>query len=273
MGNNKNNLWKNDISQRVEERRNQLEKLLDEKVGALKYAPEGSLCVDPRGGTPQYYHHKDHESGRGEYIRSEKHKLVVSLAQKDYDKKVLQVVEQELKVLNRFKRQYKPEKLQEIYENLREPRRNLVVPDIITTEEFVREWQAVEYTGLEVWETDDKYQTLRGEYVRSKSEIIIADALYRNGVPYRYEYPLKLTGLGTVHPDFMCLNVRERKEVYWEHFGMMDDEIYANKAINKLEKYMMNGYPMGDRFIATFESGEHPTNSRLVEQMIRLYLL
>ena len=73
----------------------------------------------------------------------------------------------------------------------------------------------------------------------SKSEIILADLLNRNGIPYRYEYPVHLKGWGKVYPDFTLLDVRKRREIYWEHFGMMDDSEYAEKAI---QNYLTN-YP------------------------------
>ena len=74
------------------------------------------------------------------------------------------------------------------------------------------------------------------ERVRSKSEVIIADTLARHGVPYRYEYPLKLKSgrdgaFRTIHPDFLCLNVRTRAEFYWEHFGLMDDPDYLERTL------------------------------------------
>ena len=43
-------------------------------------------------------------------------------------------------------------------------------------------------------------ETSRGERVRSKSEVIIADTLDRLKIPYRYEFPhqLKVTGTAAV---------------------------------------------------------------------------
>lgn len=52
--------------------------------------------------------------------------------------------------------------------------------------------------------------------MRSKSEVIIADLLNKEGIPYRYEFPLYLKEFNTVYPDFTILNVRKRKEIYWE---------------------------------------------------------
>ena len=73
-----------------------------------------------------------------------------------------------------------------------------------------------------------------GERVRSKSEVIIADILKNNGIPYRYEYPVLINR--NIHPDFCCLNVRTRKEYFWEHFGKMDDIEYARQKLERTLK-------------------------------------
>lgn len=82
----------------------------------------------------------------------------------------------------------------------------------------------------------------RGERVRSKTEKIIADKLYSMGIPYRYEYPVKIKGYGMIYPDFMLLNISTRENICFEHFGMMDNAEYCEKAIKKIEGYIKSGY-------------------------------
>ena len=111
--------------------------------------------------------------------------------------------------------------------------------------------------------------TEKGEYVRSKSEKIIADTLTKNNINYVYELPLRLKGYGTVKPDFTVLNKRTRHEYVWEHFGMMDDSIYVKNAIKKIEQYGKSGYVQGRNFIATFESKEAPLNTVTINRAIQ----
>ena len=50
-----------------------------------------------------------------------------------------------------------------------------------------------------------EYYTIKGERVRSKSEKIIADELYRYQIPYKYEFPLTLATHNRniqLYPDF-----------------------------------------------------------------------
>ena len=100
------------------------------------------------------------------------------------------------------------------------------------------QWCSKEYEGLPFKEDSPELYTDRGERVRSKSEVIIANLMAKENIPYKYECPLYLNGFGTVHPDFTALNVRERKEYYWEHLGMMEDPEYSEKAVRKISAYI-----------------------------------
>lgn len=162
---------------------------------------------------------------------------------------------------------------EEIYEHLHEERQKLVLPIIKTDEEYIRAWENIEFRGKEIDEKTPEIYTTKGERVRSKSEVIIADALKREGIPYRYEYPVFLKHLGEVYPDFTVLNVRERKEIYWEHLGMMDDIDYVEYALKKMEAYEANGIFAGENLILTYETKKNPLNPKTVTRMIKRYLL
>ena len=104
--------------------------------------------------------------------------------------------------------------------------------------------------------------------VRSKSEVIIADALTRANIPYRYEYPTSIKGWGTLYPDFTCLDIRTREEIIWEHFGLMGDPDYAENAVQKITHYAASGYVLGKNLIATFESGTTPLSVKQAQGCI-----
>ena len=144
---------------------------------------------------------------------------------------------------------------------------------IITDEEYAKMWEESK-NNLGRIEPDEQLKELgliteKGEYVRSKSEKIIADTLTKNNINYVYELPLRLKGYGTVKPDFTVLNKRTRHEYVWEHFGMMDDSIYVKNAIKKIEQYGKSGYVQGRNFIATFESKEAPLNTVTINRVIQ----
>lgn len=69
------------------------------------------------------------------------------------------------------------------------------------------------------------HRTGRNELVRSKSEVIVADALADVleplGLEYGYEVPLTFTGEFPRRPDFTIVR-KGKPPVYWEHLGMLD---------------------------------------------------
>lgn len=116
------------------------------------------------------------------------------------------------------------------------------------------------------------HTTLAGHKVRSKSEVIIANLLYTNHIPYRYEAALLLKEF-TVYPDFTILHPITNKIMYWEHFGMMDNASYCDTACNKLKTYCYNGIFPSMQLIATYETSKHPISSDQVQQIITQHFL
>ena len=109
--------------------------------------------------------------------------------------------------------------------------------------------------------------------MRSKSEKILTDYFYRNGILYKYECPLYLKRFGIVHPDFTFLSRKTKQEIYWEHDGRMDDPVYAQNAIRKIQAYEENDIYPGERLILTFETDKTILNTRQIERLVRRYLL
>jgi ATP-dependent exoDNAse (exonuclease V) alpha subunit len=84
------------------------------------------------------------------------------------------------------------------------------------------------------------HRTSRGEMVRSKSEVIIADHLTRHGVEYGYEQPLSIAG-ETKYPDFTIEDAESGLNYYWEHCGMLHVANYNRRWKEKLAWYKANG--------------------------------
>lgn len=84
------------------------------------------------------------------------------------------------------------------------------------------------------------HRTARGEMVRSKSEVIIANALAAKGVDYAYERPLTLDGV-TKYPDFTIEDMESGRTIYWEHCGMLHVPSYRRRWEQKLEWYRTQG--------------------------------
>ena len=238
-------------------------------------SPEGVLrTTHSRHQTAYYLYRKDAGRGRVSYISKKKDQAFIqALAQKEYAQKLANAAGQKKKALERFLAGYFEVEIMDVYENLPEARRRLVIPYELSDDEFAAQWQQEKYISEFPVDSDFGLITERGEMVRSKSEKILADKLYSLGIPYHYEKPLHLDPYGKVHPDFTILNKRTRKVYYWEHFGMMDDPVYCGKAILKLESYEKNHIFQGENLIITYETGNHPLNAQTADRLIRRYLL
>ena len=152
-------------------------------------------------------------------------------------------------------------------------RQLLVTPIEPIWEKELARWYDSEYHGKEFYEGTAEIVTEKGERVRSKSEKILADYFYRNNILYQYEKPLYLKGYGTIYPDFTFLSKKTRKEIYWEHEGMMDKPEYAKSAVKKIESYQRNGIHLGERLILTFETELTVLNSQIVEELVERYFV
>ena len=152
-----------------------------------------------------------------------------------------------------------------------EGRKLLIAPIIETDEQYLQKWRDFHYEPLQYPDSTPLFPTDHGEMVRSKSEWIIANELYKGASAYRYEAPLYLNSFGTVYPDFTVLNLRCRKELYWEHLGMVDNPDYLSHNLQKIYAYMQNGYYPGDRLIVTAETRQCPLIIQVVKLMVKRF--
>lgn len=253
-------------------RKQQLENLISCTKVAISKAPQGKLKLSTCNHTYQYYRKNPENKKSIEYIPKSNKKLVKELAQKDYDEQLLPVLEQELLYVNEILNFLQKNKVSQVYNHLAEKRQELVEPVTLPDKIYIQKWQAQEYSHKSFSENSPNLFTAKNERVRSKSEVIIADTLFRLGIPYRYEFPLKLQKF-TVHPDFYCLNVRTRREFAWEHLGMMDAYEYASSAVEKFNAYENAGFYPGDNLIISMETSGLPLSSKQAEKIARHYLI
>jgi ATP-dependent exoDNAse (exonuclease V) alpha subunit len=89
---------------------------------------------------------------------------------------------------------------------------------------------------------DTKYIQIseKGEFMISKSEVIIADKLFHNNIQYVYEAPITDSRGITIHPDFTIEDSDTGIIYYWEHLGMLTKDDYRSKWKLKQEWYAIN---------------------------------
>lgn len=232
--------------------------------------PEGRLRISVDHGVARYYQCIDDRYG--EYIPRDNVQLPRQLAQKTYNDTVLKTAEARAKHIARCLKNYNDDELEQLFTSLHPERQKLITPTEPTFSQLQEQWYSEPYVGKAFKEGIPVILTEKGERVRSKSEKILADFFYRNNILYKYEKPLNLSGYGIVYPDFTFLSRKLRREIYWEHEGMMDKPEYAIKAVKKLNSYQMNGILPGERLILTFETEQDVLNSKIVCDLVDKYL-
>lgn len=237
----------------------------------LKDAPKGRLRISKSSGYHQYYQCTNDRKG-GKYIAKDNEELIQRLAQKTYDEKVLRAAEKTLKQIKKLADSYDEEEISKIYFGEHELRQKLIMPVEQTWQQRISDWMSKEYERKGFQEGTPVILTEKGERVRSKSEKIMADYFFRQGIEYKYECPLYLKGIGTIYPDFTFLSRKTGKEIYWEHNGLVDSPVYARSMVRKINAYEQNGIYPGERLILTYETEQTILNTDKIEQMVKRYL-
>ncbi|MBR6256868.1 MAG: hypothetical protein IKR23_05760 [Lachnospiraceae bacterium] len=243
-----------------------LEDVINKAKVEAETFPEGYLRISANQGRIRFYHCTNDRYGM--YIHKDNLQLARQLAQKAYQKTVMQKAESRLKQISKILRDYADDEIEQMYLSLHAERQVLITPVEPTMKQLLDCWTNETYKGKEFQEGAMVILSEKGERVRSKSEKILADYFFRNNIPYKYEKPLLLQGYGTVYSDFTLFSPKLRKEIYWEHEGRMDDPVYARSAVKKIYGYEQNGIFEGERLILTYETEETVINTRDIERKL-----
>lgn len=260
-----------------------MQKMLDELDVLIKYIEknpiievQGRLICCSGGKTTRFYQISD--DGKKEYLGSDKKDQVKALARKQHFVKMLNTAKRErasiercMKILSSGQQMSDIDK---VYPSLHKAIRDLIGPFTLTDDGFAVNWLKSNKKLRNQKLLNGPFKTLKGEYVKSKSEVIIADRLTFNGVPYIYEASAVLDDwTSTKYPDFKILNKRTRTEYYWEHLGKMGDEGYAASNQVKIEQYAKNGIILGKNLILSVECRERPLSTEYVDRIIMEILI
>ena len=192
--------------------------------------------------------------------REEEGELCREMAYREYLQEILKTNGYNLRQIQRCKEKYKPKP---------------VMPE--TAGNFLARLKKPEdfsylYTDGGDYRSDELiHRSLCGIFVRSKSELAIADLLYSYGIRFHYEKRLKL-GLSYVLPDFTIYPGIRRQTIYWEHCGLLDNELYQESFRKKLVRYFCNGLWPGLNLICTYDEAGC-LDMQKVERLIRVFQL
>lgn len=219
--------------------------------------PPGRIRIAATRKRTQFYFSQDLSEKNEVYVSKKNTATLRKYLQKSYNEKAYKLVNLEISCIESFLSQSANihQKIRSLYSSYPQEVKTYVSPIDCSDEDIIKIWLSVPYEPNPMpVRTSEELKTDRGETVRSKSELNIANSLYRAGIPYKYECPVKLKDGKTVYPDFTILDIKNRRIIYWEHRGMMDDKEYVRESVSKIKAYAKSGIITGKNLIITEET-------------------
>lgn len=192
--------------------------------------------------------------------------FVRKMARKAYLKKALGIVERDIEVMERAVRCFVPVSPEDILNSIPSAYRDLPAEYFFNKNRTGGDWANSEYEQSNYMPENKVHLTSKGLYVRSKSEAIIAEELYKHKVPFHYEEVLKI-GENIVIPDFTIKN-HAGEICYWEHCGLTGDPEYMQRHNEKLRLYEEVGIVPWKNLIVTYDDEDGKINIAIVESEI-----
>lgn len=261
--------------QNLDARINKLQTQCDYLRHKLSTFPEGELSIQKNG---SYHRWVIKNKEQAVYCPKSNRSLAETMALKKYYSLLLFETEEELSLLKSYKKKLSSSNASKLLSADLLAESSPYYPLLqgyFAKDKFpvsAQKWCAESYEVSHSHPEHLIHTTLAGHKVRSKSEVIIANLLYTNHIPYRYEAALPLKEF-TAYPDFTILHPVANKIFYWEHFGMMDNASYCDTACNKLKTYCYNGIFPSMQLITTYETSKCPISTDQVQQIITQYFL
>lgn len=222
-----------------------LQKLYTDRLALM---PEGTLWTKRRNDGNQYYLKLSHSPPQ--YLRKKSDKKLISqLESKPFLIRNLSRINHNIPLLSELSSSYLP-----------------LFTDTICEPVDFTESENPAYPEALI------FNTHFGLKVRSKSEAMIADALYTFQVPQLYEHKLVLAdSFGQpydVYPDF-TIPLLDGSYIYWEHKGLMSDPKYRKRNAWKEELYFINGIYPPKNLIITMDGPHQEFDVQDIHRIIK----
>ena len=257
----------------IETRCEALNALILKTSHELKTGPEGNLRITHCRGTVQYYHCLPGAKKKRKYLPKNQMETIKALAQKQYDQAVMNSAVKEKELLQKYLSGSPSVLPEEIYLDLPEARRKLINPIMEPDELFLKRWKSQPYPNMATRREHPVIFNDQGTEVDSKAELAISNQFDKRNIAFLPQFPVYLKARGWVYADFKVLNLRTRREYYWEHLGMLDSAAYRKHSLPKLNAYILNGYVPGDNLILSWESEESRLDMRVIDSLIDAFLI
>ncbi len=258
------------LYQRILKENQRLQRKIEDIQSLLSSYPQGKLICCHHQNHCKWYHSNGHQKT---YIPKSNRILAEQLAAKKYLSAILSSLLHEKKALDFYLRHHANDSEQEkqfFQDN--SGYQELLSPYFQPLSQELSKWMQEDYDRNRKYPEFLIHKTISGQFVRSKSEAMIASFLNHHQIPFRYECALSLDHM-IFYPDFTIRHPVTGEFYYWEHFGKADDPSYIKNMCNKLQIYASNGIIPSVQLITTYETREHPLSTEIIEKTIEHYFL
>ncbi len=244
-----------------------------DRLNQISDFEETRLIKTFRGDLP-YYYLKEAETGQRRYLGNEEKEEVKLIKEAHYCKAYVKAAEKDIDLLRKTLKGYQPLDYDSVngmlpgaYQDAEIHLRSGMRPDKRVSD-WLRRKNEIKSTVVEKYKDDLKHKSADGTLVRSKSEVIIADMLFMNKIPYVYEVPYFFDG-DILNLDFTILSpVDYETEIVIEHQGMMDKQAYRDKYMHTLLTCLGHGMVPNVDIYFTFDDLSGSFDSRQVWDII-----
>lgn len=240
-------------------------------VSELAAAPDGQLLLVQKAGRAIMQQYKEEHGQKRRLSLAGKPDLTAALIRKRYAEAELQLLKKDIAVIAELLQRYNPVDYQSILEMLPEKYRQFEKSQYLEGHPNPPDaWMYMPYEQSSYHPEQKVHATSQGLYVRSKSEVLLAEKLYEMKIPFRYEQTLKI-GKFTVAPDFTC-NAKKQL-VYIEHCGLTGNPEYMKHHKWKMDLYESVGIVPWKNLIVTYEDENGFVNLAVMEAQLKAMLL
>lgn len=246
-------------------RERKLKKLCEE---FLTTAPKGFLTVKKRAHSNSYYWTL--EEGRNGLKRQKQinitnnPEIILQLTEKMIKQCTLKQIENNLPHMEKLFRFYKPVSSEQIIKECAPKYRDAL---LLRKKQQLEARLTAPYEKCPYDPDLHTHETDYGEFVRSKSEQLLGNALFAYGIPFHYEEAFTCSNGVKLFPDFRIL-LPEDDWMIWEHLGLLSKDKYCTNTAKKLNLFQQSGLTMGSSLILTMDDNKGDFSSAIINQMI-----
>lgn len=247
-------------------------KRLKEQKQELKRMPEGELICRVQKGRIQYMREVWDRAEKTQNRKgiTKNQDMINRLARKKYLEISNRLLTEEIEAIGAFLQSHVEPSASNVLSRMPRAYRELPEKCFFPDRRRADAWANAPYEQNPSYPEQKIHKTNKGLWVRSKSELIIAEKLDSYGIPYRYDAVIYYRG-HTLSPDFTFMTANGL--IYWEHCGLMGQAKYRNHNKWKLSVYEQMGIVPWNNLIITYDTEDGGLSSGIIDAEIHNKLM